>query len=1035
MVIFSQHAYFPLPNAMKTSLSWLHVSDIHFHPKTGWRDNLARQGLIALLRDVFKNDETLRPDLIFCTGDIAFGEATKAPLSDQYNDARHFFDELLDICGRGTPLPKERLFVVPGNHDINRTKLNADAQATLVNWAKEAARHVDEINVRFENRPIEFQDAMRRLEDYGTFVADYLPQQNDEGRHVYGRIVEVDGLKVGVAGFNSAWSCAGPEDDRAVWLPAEWQFNEVRKAIADADVRIGLIHHPLDWLDAADHALARERVSTDLHFLLHGHTHDAWVDPRPTHVTVAAGAIGADASEEFGVNLVRLNLATREGEVHLYERRKGAAGWVIAPVVGHAPNGVWTIDVPKSVKKVAATAASPASEVTPEYKSKIYGRTSLLREADARLQARSTLLVYGLRGNGKSTVIEELMKAPHLAEKPRLRFTASQALTPEQLFLQIAPLLGDTSENPSPPSGDAAAIELELRRRYGAIPAATLWIDHAHLLIHEGFSGSALNQLLRGLRLATKGSWHFIFELRERPSPGLLASDADECEVPGLDKASLAKWFEEAAPVGQEAGWKYSGHQLNGMYQWLGGGHGNQAHAFATRLLVEVAYGRKETPREVLERHRGDVGKAIEARLLGDLFNNVLNADERRMLTALSLYRVPIPHDHADILEEKLKTSKAWLGLDRRLLLVPAEDHSLYYLHSFISAWVRTSVLGYASEDHDLSFSSDTAEAQQRLAHELHAAIAGCWLEQLGERPRITNVNIQRSLEAFHHMTIAGDVSRVSQIAVELLGSNIEWARQRMRSLYEHQFKTRAPNIDQLRTLQYRALLEPTEAAVYSFLGHCWKREDGSASRNALECFETACRLRPNFARNWSDLGTSLLAQGRAGAVDFIARVEELKSDRPEAIDDHVRAVEAACRLKVGDAATATTIRLASIHSGSRNPAFYADEAMERVNSGDAEGALEILDLAEKNGAANDYIAAIRANVLQQSDPAKASALRMANIDAGSKISGLYADEARARADAGDAKGAVEILDLAERNGVATEYFAGIRARIEKFTG
>ena len=34
--------------------------------------------------------------------------------------------------------------------------------------------------------------------------------------------------KVGIAGFNSAWSCAGLEDDRTLWLAAEWQFNSIK---------------------------------------------------------------------------------------------------------------------------------------------------------------------------------------------------------------------------------------------------------------------------------------------------------------------------------------------------------------------------------------------------------------------------------------------------------------------------------------------------------------------------------------------------------------------------------------------------------------------------------------------------------------------------------------------------------------------------------------------------------------------------------------------------------------------------------------
>jgi 3',5'-cyclic AMP phosphodiesterase CpdA len=69
-------------------LTWLHISDIHFHPDTEWRDNAARDASLEYLRRVYDADDSLRPDLIFCTGDIAFGETGSAPLAEQYEQAR-----------------------------------------------------------------------------------------------------------------------------------------------------------------------------------------------------------------------------------------------------------------------------------------------------------------------------------------------------------------------------------------------------------------------------------------------------------------------------------------------------------------------------------------------------------------------------------------------------------------------------------------------------------------------------------------------------------------------------------------------------------------------------------------------------------------------------------------------------------------------------------------------------------------------------------------------------------------------------------
>lgn len=333
---------------MKNKITWLHLSDIHFHPKKEWRDSESRDSLLECISNIFKSTPDLYPDFIFCTGDIAFGEETAAPLTEQYDCAKSFFDALLKACSKaGPPLPRDRLFVVPGNHDVNRKSINQDAQRSLNSWAKQPNDYLAEINQRFNDKSIEFLDSIKRLDAYSNFVRDYLPHQQDkEGRSLFAVNYDLNGATIGIAGFNSAWTCAGNEDDRNIWLASGWQFNNAHKKIKDSDIRIGLIHHPLDWLNEADRSIANERVSTDYHFWLHGHSHKAWVTSSQSNVTIAAGAVGAQSSEEFGVNITQINLLTSKGTTHLYKKRAGARGWTIDPIATHAPYGKWSFNLP-----------------------------------------------------------------------------------------------------------------------------------------------------------------------------------------------------------------------------------------------------------------------------------------------------------------------------------------------------------------------------------------------------------------------------------------------------------------------------------------------------------------------------------------------------------------------------------------------------------------------------------------------------------------------------------------------------------------
>lgn len=417
---------------MSNNLKWLHISDIHFHPKTDWRDNAARESLLKYLENTFREDESLHPDLIFCTGDIAFGETGLAPLAKQYEQAVVFFNDLLRICGReGETLSKDRLFVVPGNHDINRNRFNRDAQETLTNKAKRPHQHVEEINRRFSECSSEFKDAVKRLYEYDQFIQSFLPHQHDsEGRCFYTRVINIEGLDIGIAGFNSAWSCSGPEDDRHLWLAAKWQCNTAESAIKTADIRFGLIHHPTDWLNESDRDIMTRRIPGHFHFWLHGHSHNAWVVPGASHITIAAGAVGAQERDEFGFNLGCFNKDESKGTIHLHTYSPRDNGWTITPVANHAPKGIWHVHLSScahidSISSVPSTTPSPQTTAPYNPANRIFnvpfrakgdqvvGREEALQQVKTQLtEGRCTAIGHtaafeGLGGLGKTQLAVE----------------------------------------------------------------------------------------------------------------------------------------------------------------------------------------------------------------------------------------------------------------------------------------------------------------------------------------------------------------------------------------------------------------------------------------------------------------------------------------------------------------------------------------------------------------------------------------------------------------------------------------------------
>ncbi|MFT4923943.1 MAG: putative phosphodiesterase/putative Zn-dependent protease [Phenylobacterium sp.] len=1011
-----------------STVTWLHLSDIHFNSGKSWRDEATQSALLAFLKKRFTKDPSLKPDFIVCTGDIAFGQTSSSPLTEQYDLAAAFFDDILQSC----ECDKEHLFVVPGNHDINRQAIKKRDQRQLQLMADSSADNIDEINQDFEDNSQETQDVMKRLAEYNQFIKSYLPHQHDEeGRCCYSGQLTVNDIDIGIAGLNSAWSCSGDKDKDHLWLAGQWQFNRAQKNLAEQHIKIALMHHPIDWLAPAENALAKTRFASDFHFMLHGHTHDAWVDDGAKLKTIAAGATGADDDEEFGFNITQLNVIEGTIKTYLYGYSPKKNGWMIAPDPHHADEGIWEMALQKDliVKPPVEDLPQPpqltSRPVLQAQIQQLYGREKLLNQAEQLLKQNKCLLVYGMRGNGKSVFIEQLGRQETLKDKELIRIQANATTNAGMLYLQLANMLGDKRENVSVPNGSIEEIIQILNGYKRDDIACWLWFENAHKLFeNNNFKDLELRKLLLALREVLP-NWHWIFELRERPVTGLI-KDSEDLEMPGLDKATLAEFLLESSPTNQQP-WEFKGDKLKSMYQWLGGGHGHQAHPQATRLLIEVAKGHDETPYQVLRRRLEVFEQELEDFLLNDLYHQVLNREEQLLFATLALYRVPVPTDHIELLEEAMTLSDAWEGLNTRCLLSISADGHKQYLHGFIAGWLRQQQ-GYALEADEyremqpgLEISWDVINKQRH--------IADCWVGSVKGRKRVDIQNITRANEALFHLIAAGEFEQLKDVAVEMLGADIESVYYRVFKLYEHLHKISAPLIQQRSLLTFLIQLKPEEAKLYRFLGSNWRLEKGWKDKRVLENFKKAVDLNPDRPECWSSYGKACLKQKLAGQFVTELALYEQASPSPVGINDFVLAVKADCLKASGDDEAAFMLRQQQITSGSQHPALYAEQALAYQAQGKWQLALDVLALAQQNSAANDFIVNIKANILNQSgDKDGAMVLRQQQIDSGSKHPSFYTDQAQAYLAQDKPQQALEVLALAQQNDASNEYSLSIKA-------
>lgn len=88
-------------------LRWIHISDLHWN-RVGTQTDLMRRKLPGYLSQIAQDRKI---DYIFFTGDIRY-----APLKTYSDEIAAYFAGLCDA----TNISSDKLFVVPGNHDVNR---------------------------------------------------------------------------------------------------------------------------------------------------------------------------------------------------------------------------------------------------------------------------------------------------------------------------------------------------------------------------------------------------------------------------------------------------------------------------------------------------------------------------------------------------------------------------------------------------------------------------------------------------------------------------------------------------------------------------------------------------------------------------------------------------------------------------------------------------------------------------------------------------------------------------------------------------
>jgi Leucine-rich repeat (LRR) protein/3',5'-cyclic AMP phosphodiesterase CpdA len=331
------------------TVTWLHLSDLHAcKPKTGWD---AKRVTDTLCKDLRKMQEKkgLRPDLIFFTGDAAYGHLGNGEgksITEQFREAHDFFTAVRESFD--PPIDQRNLFLVPGNHDVNRNRIT-DFETE---WLLSGDRTLDEITRCIQTTGVNWKQLLGRLDDYAHFLQTYGYDHLLTGRDrlIYADAREVNGLRVGIAGFNSAWSSRGVGRDEMgrLWMAGRFQLDTLNQEMPPNDFKIALLHHPCNWLFSEENPTFGRQLERDFPFVLHGHEHQDFVRNNASngHTVISTGACHEwSESKNNGYNFVRLDFTAERGDVWLRQYDSTGGGW-IPRIVHDCTNdqGCWPLE-------------------------------------------------------------------------------------------------------------------------------------------------------------------------------------------------------------------------------------------------------------------------------------------------------------------------------------------------------------------------------------------------------------------------------------------------------------------------------------------------------------------------------------------------------------------------------------------------------------------------------------------------------------------------------------------------------------------
>ena len=235
-------------------------------------------------------------------GDIAFKGDPQ-----EYAVAIAWLKEFANACG----CPMERVFVIPGNHDVDRsviTRLPAVRNAQAAIMRADPHQRERELRTQFDDRD-SGRALVAPLEAYNDFAKVFNCQVFPPERLYWKQDLPLEGsVRLRVHGLTSTLlSGANGKDD----TPESLYLSPLQTVLDPVDdvVNLVLCHHPPEWFLDQDQVNAAICGRAAIH--LFGHKHQARIEKGNGYIRCSTSAVNPDRNEpgwQPGYNLISVSV-------------------------------------------------------------------------------------------------------------------------------------------------------------------------------------------------------------------------------------------------------------------------------------------------------------------------------------------------------------------------------------------------------------------------------------------------------------------------------------------------------------------------------------------------------------------------------------------------------------------------------------------------------------------------------------------------------------------------------------------------------